>query len=437
MPYTSLIKKLKQWFISSELITPEEYNDYIKNSEIEFIDDNNCVVVVNSTLAKSWLQNIDKEIGAGFKKIIGHPVCIDLILKKEFEDKKILETIKKDNGVFSKFSFENYISGESNKKAITAARGMIEAPGRKWNPLFIYGKSGLGKTHLLGAIYNSMIKKYPGILVRYITSFDFRKEVVESINESYKEIEKIKSDFAKLQVLLIDDIQFLANSNKTNEIFFSVFNTLIENNAQIVMTSDKIPEKLNGFENRLISRFAQGLRVKLDSLDIITKQKIISFKSTVANIKLTESAIKYIANSHINDVRWIEGVINTISFNFLNNKKEILDYDDIYEILKDDVYISGGELTAQKIKDIVANKYGVTTKHLESNSRIRTVSFPRHLSMYLIYKLLKMNQSEIGVIFGSRDHSSVTHAINKVEKALKTDKSLKGLVDKLKKQIIS
>ncbi|ARU90891.1 chromosomal replication initiation protein [Spiroplasma clarkii] len=439
MKETNLIKELKQWFISSDLITPEEYNDYIKDAKIETVNDSDFEMIVNSNLAKSLLLNIKKEIENGFSKIVGHSVKVVLMHTDEHKNKVAFDSIKDNNKInsFSKFTFDNYVSGASNKNAIKAAHDIVEKPGTVWNPLFIHGESGLGKTHLLGAIYNSLIAKYPGISVRYMTSVDFRKEVVGSLNAGYEKIEEVKHNLADLQVLLLDDIQFLANSSKTNEIFFNVFNQLIEKNAQIVLTSDKAPEKLNGFDVRLVSRFSQGLKVKLESLDTQIKHEIIKFKASVAKIKLSDSAVSYIASCHANDVRRIEGSINMISFVFLEQGDKVLDYDDIFEILKDSVYAPGSELTAQKIKDVVADKYGVTSTQLEGKSRIQTVANPRHLAMYLISDLLKMNQSEIGSIFGSRDHSTVTHAINKIETNIKADKKFKDLVTKLKKEITS
>lgn len=434
-----LIKNLKQWFITSDLITPEEYNDYIKDSIIEFLNNNEIVIIVNSNLAKSWLLNIQSDIRNGFTSVVGHEVEVTIMQADEYKDKKTFDTIKDKNkvGSFSKFTFENYISGKSNKSAIKAAQDIISEPGFRWNPLFIHGNSGLGKTHLLGAIYNSLLAKYPGMVVRYITSVDFRNEVVGSINAGYEKIEEVKHNLTDLQVLLIDDIQFLANSSKTNEILFNVFNTLIENNAQIVLTSDKSPEKLNGFDVRLVSRFAQGLSVKLDSLDTQIKREIIKFKANVAKIKLSDSAISYIASCHASDVRRIEGSINMISFASLESGNKVLEYEDVFEILKDSVYAPGSELTAQKIKDVVAEKYSVTAKQLESKSRIQSVATPRHLAMYLISDLLKLNQSEIGAIFGSRDHSTVTHAISKIEGIIKADKKFKEQVNKIKKEITS
>ncbi|QEH61199.1 chromosomal replication initiator protein [Spiroplasma chinense] len=444
MTNTVLWKKIKEWLISSDLIEPNIYEDYIKNASLESLSPNNVAIVVSSDLSKYYLENLDSDIDIKSKicELLEKDVMLTFLTKEEYKkEEKYLKVIKKNkiiNG--GEFSFENFVSGVSNMNAYNASKAIINNLGTKWNPLFIHGDSGLGKTHLLKAILNELSKDSNDINIKYYTSADFRKEILDSLQDGFKEIESTKEKFANLDVILIDDIQFLANSGKTNEIFFNLFNSCVENNKQIVITSDKAPEYLNGFDKRLVSRFNQGLNVKIDTPDIVTATAIVDYKSRVANLLFTEEVKKYIASYYGSDVRKIEGVINKIEFAIIQDKEKVgktIDLEDINLFLEDYSFAPGGDITIQKIKNVVAQNYGVTAKALDSKVRLQAVVRARHVAMYLTGEILKKNYTEIGVSFGGKDHTTVMHAFKKINESLESDKIFKKTLNKIKKEIVS
>ncbi|AGR40698.1 chromosomal replication initiator protein DnaA [Spiroplasma taiwanense] len=443
MTNTILWKKIKEWLISSDLIEPNVYEEYIKNAFLEDLSNNQKAIIVNTELSKWYLESIHSDIKEKMSNFVEKDIDILFLTSDEFKkEKKIKDIITKKNktNISQDYLFDNFISGSSNINALNASIGIAENLGTKWNPLFIYGDSGLGKTHLLKAISNKVNNSNLALNVKYYTSLDFRKEILESLMDGFKEIESTKEKMNSIDVLLIDDIQFLANSGKTNEIFFNLFNSFIENNKQIVLTSDKFPEHLNGFDKRLISRFSQGLSVKIESPDLQTAINIIEYKIKIANIFLSPESIKYIASYFGTDVRKLEGIINKIEFYIIQDKQEStnrIELDKILKILEDYSFAPSGEVTIQKIKSVVALNYGINIKAIDSNLRLQNVVKARHVAMYLTGEILKKNYSEIGIAFGGKDHTTVINAYNKINKFLKEDKLFKNTLKKIKKEIIS
>ncbi|QBQ07202.1 chromosomal replication initiator protein DnaA [Spiroplasma gladiatoris] len=442
MKNSELWKNIKGWLITSENVEPNIYDDYIKKATLETLSQDHLAIVVSSEVAKKHLEymknNINKQMNYLLEKEIVLSILTNEAFNKEKSIQKIVDKQKKNKN--NEFSFENFIPGISNKNALEATKAVVNNLGNKWNPLFIFGDSGLGKTHLLKAINNELCKKQEGIEIKYYTSSDFRKEIIDSLQGGFHEIEATKNKFNNLDVLLIDDIQFLAKSDKTNEIFFDLFNSCIENNKQIVITSDKYAEALNGFDKRLISRFTQGLNVKIEKPDTITAINIIDHKAKVANINLSDEAKRYIASYYGSDVRKIEGAINKIEFALIQNKidsSNLINDDEVTVFLSDYSYAPGGEITVQKIKNVVSQNYGIAPNSIDSKIRLQKVVLARHLAMYLTGELLKRNYTEIGVSFGGKDHTTVMHAFKKINELINTDKVFKKLLIKIKKEITS
>ncbi|QHX36254.1 chromosomal replication initiator protein DnaA [Spiroplasma sp. BIUS-1] len=443
MTNVALWKKIKEWLISSDLIEPNVYEEYVKNASVEDLSENQKAIVVSKDLSKYYLESIGSELKDKISEILEKDTSITFLSKEEFKkEKKISEIIikKKKNNKGKEFIFESFISGKSNSEAFNASKAVISSLGNKWNPLFIYGDSGLGKTHLLKAICNELNSVDEDLNVKYYASNDFRKEILDSLLGGFKEIEQTKFQMNEIDVLLIDDIQFLANSGKTNEIFFNIFNSFIEEGKQIVITSDKFPELLNGFDKRLVSRFNQGLSVKIEAPDLDTALKIVDYKTNASNLKLDKESKKYIASHFGSDVRKIEGIINKIEFKLIQDKEtygEVIELDTIQKLLEDYSYAPGGEITVQKIKNVVAQNYGVTVKSIDAKNKFSSVVLARHVSMYLTNELMKKNYSEIGILFGGKDHTTVINACNKIKKALNEDKIFKATLKKIKKEIVS
>ncbi|WP_338985099.1 chromosomal replication initiator protein DnaA [Spiroplasma endosymbiont of Diplazon laetatorius] len=443
MTNTVLWKEIKKWLISSDLIEPNVYEEYVKNASIEDLSENQKAIVVSKDLSKYYLENIKSDLKDKISAILGEDISVTFLSKDEFKSEKKINDIiikKKKNINGKEFIFDSFIAGKSNSEAYNASKAVINSLGNKWNPLFIYGDSGLGKTHLLKAICNELNTVSEELIVKYYTSNDFRREILDSLLGGFKEIEQTKNKMSEIDVLLIDDIQFLANSGKTNEIFFDIFNSFIEEGKQIVITSDKFPELLNGFDKRLVSRFNQGLSVKIERPDLDTALKIIEYKTQVSNLKLANDSKKYIASHFGSDVRKIEGIINKIEFKLIQERDtigEIIELDLIQKMLEDYSYAPGGEITVQKIKDVVAQNYGVTVKSIDAKNKVSNVVTARHVSMYLTNELMKKNFSEIGILFGGKDHTTVINACNKIKKAISEDKIFRATIKKIKKEITS
>ncbi|AOG59956.1 chromosomal replication initiator protein DnaA [Spiroplasma helicoides] len=437
-----LWKKIKEWLIASDLVEPNVYEDYIKTASLETLSKDQMAIVVNSEFSKKHLEYIKNGLIEQILHVLGREVEVLMLTKEEYQkEKSYFETIKKQkNTVRSSFSFDNFVAGSSNIGALEASKAVIQDLGTKWNPLFIFGDSGLGKTHLLKAILNELGSKNPDKNIKYYTSGEFRKEIIDSLQGGFKEIESTKDELSELDALLIDDIQFLANSDKTNEIFFELFNICIENNKQIVISSDKYAEALNGFDKRLLSRFNQGLSVKIDRPDIETAINIVDYKSKLANLNLSESAKKYVASYYGSDVRKIEGAINKIGFALIQNKvdsSKVIDDEEVNNFLLDYSFAPGGEVTVQKIKNVVAQNYGISPAQIDSKNRIQKVVIARHIAMYLTGEILKKNYTEIGACFGGKDHTTVLFAYKKINELVASDKNLKKLLTKMKKEITS
>jgi len=443
MKNEELWKKIKEWLIESDSIEPNIYDEYIKTAMLRRLSEQHLVVIVKTELSKWYLENILSVMRSKASFFLENDVDLSLMTNEEYEKElNITELIEQKRKKLKSqdFMFENFIFGSSNMNAYKASKAIVENIGTKWNPLFIYGDSGLGKTHLLKAIAHEIGNTKNKLVVKYYTSSNFRKEIVDSLQDGFKEIESTKEKLSKIDVLLIDDIQFLANSGKTNEIFFNLFNFFIENNKQIVLTSDKFPEQLNGFDKRLVSRFSQGLNVKVETPDIITAINIVDYKAKIVNLNLSEESKKYIASFFGSDVRKIEGIINKIEFSIIQDNSaapKIIELEDINKFLEDYSFAPGGEITVQKIKNVVAQNYGISVKSIDSRLRMANIVKARHVAMFLTGEILKKNYSEIGVAFGGKDHTTVLHAFKKINDLLEKDKIFKKTLTKIKKEITS
>ncbi len=327
------------------------------------------------------------------------------------------------------YIFESFIVGDSNKEPYSAALAASTSPGKFYNPLFIYGDSGLGKTHLLNSIGNYIQKKNPDAKILLITASDFVTGVFHSKNN----LEDYKNKLSSVDVLLFDEVQFLADKKKSDEIFFHVFNELVNKRKQIVLTSDCPPHELKGLEDRLVSRFSSGLTVTINAPEFETAVRIIKSKleKQTSGLDIDNNVIDYIAANYSSDVRKIEGALNRLIFNLIqNNDKEKIDLPFAISILKD-VYSINSTLTPKIIKDAVKNFYGLSKGQLEGKSRTNNIAVARHIAMYLIRKHLDLPFKEIGDLFGKRDHSTVMNGCTKVENLIKTDKNYKTAITKI------
>ncbi len=333
-----------------------------------------------------------------------------------------------------KYSFSEFVSGSSNQFAYAAAMAVANNPATTYNPLFIYGGVGLGKTHLVNAVGNAIHKNNPSMRVCYYTSEKFMNELINSLR--YAKMDEFRNKFRSMDVLLIDDVQFIAGKERTQEEFFHTFNALYESHKQIVVTSDKFPKEIPGLEERLRSRFEWGLIADIQSPDIETKQAILKMKAEQNGIDLPEEVTLFLANSVSSNVRELEGYLIRIgAYASLTSTSVSLSM--AREVLKDILVEKNRELTIEEIQKTVAAHYSIKVSELKSSKRLKALVLPRQIAMYLSRQLTSCSYPEIGDRFGGKDHSTIIHAIKKIERQMEEDFNLRSTITTLKNSLVS
>ncbi|MDN5557873.1 MAG: chromosomal replication initiator protein DnaA [Ruaniaceae bacterium] len=332
-----------------------------------------------------------------------------------------------------KYTFESFVIGSSNRFAHAAARAVAEAPARAYNPLFIYGGSGLGKTHLLHAIGHYSRHLYRGIQVRYVNSEEFTNDFINSIRDD--KAENFQRRYRQVDVLLIDDIQFLGGKEQTVEEFFHTFNSLHNANKQVVITSDTSPKRLKGFEERLISRFEWGLLTDVQPPDLETRIAILSKKAMAENLQASDEVLSYIASRISTNIRELEGaLIRVTAFANLNRQPVELSLAELVlrDMVTDD---TSQEVTAPLIMKATADYFSISIDALQSADRSRLLVTARQIAMYLCRELTDLSLPKIGQLFGGRDHTTVMHACRKITKQMQEKRVIFNQVTELTNRI--
>lgn len=333
-----------------------------------------------------------------------------------------------------KYTFDTFVCGGSNQFAHAAAQAVANSPAGKYNPLFIYGGVGLGKTHLLTAIGNHALAKNKKTRVCFYTSEKFMNEMINSIR--YKKMDQFRNKFRKMDILLIDDIQFIAGKEATQEEFFHTFNSLYESHKQIVLTSDKFPKEIPGLEERLRSRFEWGLIADIQPPDTETKVAILRKKADTDRIALPDDVALFLASSATTNVRELEGMLIRLgAVSSLTGKNISLNM--AREVLKDIIVDKAKEVTVEMIQRYVADHFGLKVAELKSDKRLKALVVPRQIAIYLCRDLTKASYPEIGEKFGGKDHSTIIHSVKKVDKLLSQDFDLKSTIEGLRKGLLS
>jgi chromosomal replication initiator protein len=344
-----------------------------------------------------------------------------------------------------RYNFNTFVIGKSNELPAAAAHAVGEAPGRIYNPLFIYGATGLGKTHLMQAIAHDVCQRFPNTRVLYVGAEQFINEVIESIhNRRMPEFRRrYRND---VDLFLVDDVHFLEGKEATQEEFFHTFNALYEDNKQIVLTSDRPPKEIPGLESRLISRFAWGMVADVGQPDLEHRIAILKKKQEQDHLELTipDDVIRFIAESIRSNVRELEGcIIKLLLFASLKHREVSVDL--AREALSDKIELAGGEPEPSatplpsigRVQEIVARRWGVTPEGLRSKARIKALTVPRQIAMYLARDLLNMQLVEIGNAFGGRDHSTVIHSVGKVQRQLELDRVFRERVELARRELLA
>ncbi|MFH1624844.1 MAG: chromosomal replication initiator protein DnaA [Pseudomonadota bacterium] len=328
------------------------------------------------------------------------------------------------------YSFENFVVGNSNQFAHAACLAVATNPAKAYNPLFIYGGVGLGKTHLLNAIGHYMTGTFTRIC--YITSENFMNQLINSIR--YDKMPGFREKFRSLEALLIDDIQFIAGKERTQEEFFHTFNSLYESQKQIVVTSDKFPKEIPSLEERLRSRFEWGLIADIQPPEMETKIAILKNKASANDIQLPDDVALFLASNMKSNIRELEGSLIRVSA-FASITESPITLDLAKEALKELIINKNKEIGIDTIQKTVAEFFKIKVADLNSNQKLKVFTLPRQIGMYLSRKLTAFSFPEIGRSFGGKDHSTVIHAVNKIEKLIQLDKYIKTSIDSIKNKL--
>jgi len=428
--FSTWIKPLKLVKIEQDMVYLEVPNrfvlDWVKENYSKLIQKN-----LSDLSAVSYRLHFDVSNQAIEKlprttPVVEKPVAI--AAKKSI----VNNTHTADLNLNRKYTFEEFVSGSSNQFAYAAAMAVASNPATTYNPLFIYGGVGLGKTHLVNAIGNAILKKSPQMRICYYTSEKFMNELINSLR--YNRMDEFRNKFRSMDVLLIDDIQFIAGKERTQEEFFHTFNALYESHKQIIVTSDKFPKDIPGLEERLRSRFEWGLIADIQAPDVETKLAILKMKAEQNSINLPEDVSLFLANSICNNVRELEGYLIRIgAYASLTSVPVSLEM--ARDVLKDILIERNRELSVEEILKKVSLHFNIKVSDIKSAKRLKAVVLPRQIAMYISRQLTSSSYPEIGDRFGGKDHSTIIHAIRKIEKLMEEDFQLKSTIENLKKEL--
>ena len=438
-------------------ISPANFSTWFKNTEIFSIEGGKITISTSNSFVKEWLENkYNKLIIKTFHNIDSGIKEVEYIVgKKEIKKDKIIPPLSinksenqlefqelqtnKETGLNLKYNFDSFIIGSFNELPYAAASAVVKNPGLVYNPLFIYGGVGLGKTHLLQSIGNEIIKNFSDKRVKYVSSEKFTSEVILAIrNQGIKKnsIDSFKEKYRSVDVLIIDDIQFLSGKEKTQEEFFHIFNILYENNKQIIISSDRPPKSIMYLAERLRSRFEGGMTADISLPDIETRMAILKSKSQEKGVAFSEEIYQYIAESIKTNIRELEGALNRIiTFQKINNKESSLE--EVQKLLKTLIYSPQKLLTPKKIIQTVADFFDLKEREILAPSRKKEIVKPRQIAMYLLREELKSSFPFIGRKFNGKDHTTALHSYKKILNEIKNNKKLEEEISLIKERILS
>ena len=425
-------------------ISPIAYDTWIKELELKSFDGGNVILICSTTFNRDSIEARYHSLIVNTFNYLTNKECSVSVLSKEELDKNQEEGLSNNIEVNlpislnptlnPKFTFDTFVVGNNNRFAHAAALAVAEAPGTSYNPLFIYGGVGLGKTHLMHAIGNEILRNNKNANILYVTAESFTNQIVNAIKDL--KTEQFRNKYRNIDVLLIDDIQFLAGKERCQEEFFHTFETLHNNGKQIIISSDRPPKDLNQMEDRLVSRFEWGLLADVDRADYETRLAILRKKSKLENIIIDDEILSNIATRIDTNIRELEGALNKlIARSLLINSPITMEMAEwaINEIVssKDKV------ISSQFIQETVAKYFDIDPKDLVGSKKSNDIVFPRQIAMYLCRTVPQLSLPQIGKDFGNRDHTTVMHACKKIEKEIKDNKETKMIVDSVKKILIS
>lgn len=433
MDVVSLWDKTLQ-LIKGEL-SPPSFNAFFKQIVPLKIYMDNLILLVPNEFTKSILEDrylnlIENSINQlSLKKYNIKFVLNEIEIEGLNEETKQFDTKKNYPNLNPKYTFDTFVIGNSNRFAHAACVAVAESPAKAYNPLFLYGGVGLGKTHLMHAIGHHIMTQKKNPKVVYVSSEKFTNELINSIKDDRNE--KFRNKYRNVDILLIDDIQFIAGKERTQEEFFHTFNSLHEANKQIIISSDRPPKEIPTLEDRLRSRFEMGLITDIQAPDFETRIAILRKKAQMENIDVPNDVTNYIAKNIKSNIRELEGALTrVIAYSSLTNRS--ISFELAIEALKDIMTNSKDEeITVNRIKEKVASVFNIKMDDFNSKKRTRSIAFPRQIAMYLTRELTELSLPKIGEEFGGRDHTTVIHAHDKIVKNLHSNEEIKGKIEKI------
>ena len=429
-------------YIKNEINSAVGYNTYIKDITPISYDGTTFVAGVSTSICKNMIDiRYTDIIEKSISRITASQVKLNIVLKDEYKEPEIKEekieqknTNTRTNNLFPRYTFDNFVVGTSNEMATAVSMSAAKYPGQENNnPIFLYGPSGLGKTHLMQAIGNEILKNSPDKNVVYVTSERFTNDMIESIQQ--KNMGTFRQLYRNVDVLLVDDIQFIENKQGTQEEFFHTFNDLYLNNKQIVITSDRPVKELVTIEERLRTRFEWGQVLDINKPDYETRVAILKKKAGSQNIYVSEEVLAYIAEQIDSNVRELEGaLLKIISYAGIKNSPINMEIAEIAirSILPEDGIV---KVTPKKVIECVCSFYKISEDELLGKTKEKNIAFPRQIAMYLCKTLTNLNFVMIGKALGNRERTTVMYGVDKIMEMLKTDNILKADIDAITKDI--
>ena len=444
-----LWNNLLGYIIDNRILEPEIINNFYEPCSLYELTDEKAIILAPNIVSKQIIKSQADIVNNALIDILklDHSLIVEIYQKSELPDRSVLTKpiplydesdfvsmpIQKDR------TFDNFVVGDCNKESQAAALACALNPGKFFNPLFIYGNSGLGKTHLLMAIANYVLNADPTKKVYYTESLKFVETVVNAIRDN--KIDAFKQYMYSIDLLLVDDIQFLAGKEKSHEVFFTVYNELVNNGKQVCIASDRQPKEIKGLEDRLISRFSSGLSVGIDSPEFETSLAILQMKIKQNGYGIDEvdsEGLAYIASNFSGNVRDLEGAWNRVLFYAIQFQQDggAIRFETVMNALKNQAVVSDKTgLSPKKIIKAVADYYGLTRQQITSKTRTKNIANARHISIYLCRQMLDLPYIKIGDEFGGRDHSTIMSACSKVEKQIAEDRTFSTAIEEIKKMI--
>ncbi len=435
-----LLTKAKD--LLKEEMTNISYTTWIKNLDIDSVHDNQIILIAQSTIQKDAIESRLYDLVVNTFNFITNKSCDIKIVEKS--DLQNIERAPEENNndytqseeysktyLNPKYTFDTFVVGDNNKFAQAAALAVADSPASSYNPLFIYGGVGLGKTHLMHAIGNKILQNNPNTTILYVTSENFTNELINSIKDGNFKNELFRKKYRNIDILLIDDIQFIAGKKLGQEEFFHTFNTLRENNKQVIISSDKPPRDIPLLEERLKTRFEWGLLADVSMPDYETRLAILRKKVQLENILIDDYLLSVIATKINTNIRELEGVLNKI-IAYASLTHTPITIESTEKAINDVALQKEKMITASYIQDIVAKYFNIDKKDLISTKKSNDIVYPRQIAMYLCRTSANMSFPQIARDFGKKDHTTVMHAHGKIEKEIKQNTNTKLIVESLK-----